>query len=149
MTKNDSSQDNLVEITPPSTFAYRKPSDDHKGQKEIVVLCKSPTMRGSVHVIRKGGGEHLHSHRTVDGFWMVISGRVRFYGDNNELFGEFGPMQGIMLPRNNRYRFECESEEDAEIIQVLHFESDSGFQRDNHEEPKWDRHNLKWFDGST
>ncbi|MEH6551788.1 MAG: hypothetical protein V7744_17570 [Pseudomonadales bacterium] len=134
---------------PPQSFSYKKPTEGRQGKKEVVKLCQSPTMRGSVHVIREGGGEHLHSHKSVDGFWMVVSGRVAFYGDGDIFYGEFGPMEGIMMPRNNRYWFESIGEGDAEIIQVLHFDHNKGFERDDHEEAKFDRDEIKVFFGGT
>ena len=138
----------------PQMFRYRKPAAERQGTKEVVLLCQSPTMRGSVHVIRRGGGEHLHSHRSVDGFWMVLSGKIAFYGEGNVLYGELGPCEGIMMPRNNRYWFESVGEGDAEIIQVLHFDRDKGFEREDHEKPKFDRDEIKvsfgdvWFPGN-
>ncbi|KAA3623319.1 MAG: hypothetical protein DWQ08_11765 [Proteobacteria bacterium] len=134
-------------IPPLQSFGYRQPATDGESCKEIVLLCKTDTMRGAVHVIRQGGGENLHSHDTVDGFWMVLSGKVRFYGDDNRLLGEFGPMQGIMVPRFTRYRFESADGEQAEILQVLHFEPGKGFKRTNHAESNFDRSKVRWYDG--
>jgi len=97
-----------------------------------------------------GGAEHLHSHATVDGFWMVITGRVRFYGDAGRVLGEFGPMEGIMLPRGNRYGFESISDGDSEVLQVLGIDARKGFQRDDHQRPRYDQSSgLKWFDART
>lgn len=107
-------------------------------------------MRGSVHVVRKGGEEHLHSHESVDGFWMVLSGKVRFYADGEKLLGEFSAMEGIYIPRNNRYWFESAGDEDAELLQVLHIDPKRGFKRSNHEKQKFDKkRHLKWYDGRT
>lgn len=133
--------------TRPQLFSYNKPEQQSEANKEVVILCQSPTMRGSVHVVRRGGGENLHSHKSVDGFWMVLSGKVAFYKEDGSLFGEFGPHEGIMMPRNNRYWFESVGEADAEIVQVLHFDRDQGFEREDHEEPKFDRDSVKVFYG--
>jgi len=138
----------------PQLFRYRKPAAERQGTKEVVVLCQSPTMRGSLLVVRRGGGEHLHSLRSVDGFWMVLSGKVASCGEGNVLFGELGPCEGIMMPRNDRYWFESVGEGDAEIIQVLHFDRDKGFEREDHEKPKFGRDDIKmtlgdiWFPGN-
>jgi len=104
-------------------------------------------MRGAVHVLRRGGEENLHSHKSVDGFWMVLSGKVAFYGEDGVRFGEFGPHEGIMMPRNNAYWFESVGDEDAEILQVLQFDDDQGFVREDHEDPKFDRNKIKMFYG--
>ena len=50
------------------------------GGKAIVQLAGSDIIRGRVQVVREGGENNLHSHRGMDGFWMVLAGRVRFYG---------------------------------------------------------------------
>ena len=77
--------DEPVYIESPRTFRYDKPPAPEGASKEIVLLCQTDTMRGAIHVFRKGSEEELHSHKTVDGFWMVLSGRIRFYGDNELL----------------------------------------------------------------
>lgn len=139
-----------VVVAPPQTFRYRKPGEQEKGKREIVRLCEIQSMRGSVHVVRKGGEEHLHSHQTVDGFWMVLSGHVRFYGGGHRLLGDLGAMEGILLPRNNRYWFESVGDDDAEVLQVLHIDPKQGFRRENYEKRKYDvKSGLKWFDGRT
>lgn len=140
----------IGEKVEPQTFTYSKPERAAESCKEIALLCKSPTMRGAVHVVRKGGEEWLHSHSSVDGFWMVLSGRIRFRGDSDTVFGEFGPMEGIMTPRNTRYYFECMGDGDAELLQVLHFDRGKGFDRHNHEPPKFDRKTgIGFFDLRT
>jgi hypothetical protein len=57
----------------------------------------------------------------MDGSWMVLSGHVRFYGAENKLIGDFGPMQGVLLPRGCPYWFENVEDESAELIQVEAF----------------------------
>jgi len=141
--------DITVKALRPQTFRYEKPPTHRQGVKEVVIMCQTPTMRGSVHVLRQGSGESLHSHSTVDGFWMVLTGRVRFYGDGDVYYGEFGPMEGIMMPRHNRYWFESVGEGDSEILQVLHFELHKGFEREEHDEPKFKKEDVRLFYGGT
>lgn len=136
-------------VAPLQTFRYRKPGANQQGSKEIVLLARTPCMRAAVHVIRKGGEENLHSHKTVDGFWMVLRGRIRFYGDNNTTIGEFGPSEGVLIPRHTRYWFESVGDQDAEMLQVLSFAPGEGQQRDNHEAAKFEPGSLKWQDGRT
>lgn len=133
----------------PQTFKYRKPPDDQKGNKEIVRLCQNRNLRGAIHVIRKGGEENLHSHKTIDGFWMVLSGKVRFYGENDIVIAELNPLEGVLIPRNTRYWFESVGDQDLELLQVLAFDPGKGFSRDNHAKPNFDHKKIKWFDGST
>jgi mannose-6-phosphate isomerase-like protein (cupin superfamily) len=71
--------------------------------------------------IREGGENTLHMHPNADGFWTVLSGRVRFYTTGDELVADLGPMEGIVIPRTFPYWFESASEDgtDLEILQVL------------------------------
>ncbi|MFT4825485.1 MAG: mannose-6-phosphate isomerase-like protein (cupin superfamily) [Halioglobus sp.] len=131
------------EIEKPQIFGYKKPPPELQAKKEVVILCQTPTIRGSVHVVRGGAGEHLHSHKSVDGFWMVLTGSVAFYGEGDTFYGEFGPGEGILMPRNNRYWFESVGDDDAEIVQVLHFDKGKVFDREDHEEAKFDRAEIK------
>ena len=78
-------------------FQYQKPSD-MPGGKAIVQLAGSDIIRGRVQVVREGGENNLHSHRGMDGFWMVLAGRVRFYGPGDVVIGEFGKHEGVLIP---------------------------------------------------
>ena len=102
-------------------FKYEKP-DDMPGGKAIVQLAGSDVIRGRVQVVREGGENNLHSHRGMDGFWMVLSGRVRFYGPKDVLIGDFGKYEGILIPRGEQYWFESASDEELEILQMAGFE---------------------------
>lgn len=108
----------------PQVFRYRKP--DLQGKpRAITRLFLSDLMCGLVQVISKGGETTLHSHAAMDGLWMVLSGRARFYGEGNAIIGEFGPLEGVYVPRDVKYWFECASED--EPLQILQVE---GFARD-------------------
>lgn len=146
-TKSPGTRSSGAAAKPVQTFSYQKPEKEQQGHKEIVLLCKGKRMRGAVHIVRKGGEEHLHSHKTVDGFWMVLSGRVRFHGEGDTVIGEFGPMEGLLVPRNTRYWFETVGEDELELLQVLGFDAGKGFQRDDHARPNFDPKSIKWFDG--
>ena len=83
-------------------------------------------MRGVVQVVKKNGGENnLHYHTGIASFWMVLKGRVRFYGPGDVVIGEFGPHEGTITPRFSRYWFENVGEDDLEILQVAAFGSES------------------------
>lgn len=126
----------------PQVFSYSKPPEELQAKREVVRLCQIPTLQGSVQVVRQGAGEHLHSHASVDGFWMVLRGCVAFYGDGDVLYGKLGPGEGILMPRGNRYWFEAVGEEDAEIIQVLHIDREMGFKRQDHEKARVDGNDI-------
>lgn len=89
--------------------------------KGIVPLCKSDILFGAVQVVAKGGENNLHSHAGMDGFWFVLKGKARFYGDGDVLLGELGPFEGVFLPRGVSYWFESASEELLELLQVEAF----------------------------
>jgi mannose-6-phosphate isomerase-like protein (cupin superfamily) len=105
----------------PTTFSYAKPSGVNAG-KGFVNLGRRDIVRGAVQVVKKNGGENnLHFHTTSASFWMVLKGRVRFYGPGDVLIGEFGPHEGTITPRYSRYWFENVGDEDLEILQVSAF----------------------------
>lgn len=105
--------------TEAKVFRYARPELD--GVKGVVVLARSDIMLAAVQLVKKGGENNLHSHSAMDGFWFVLRGRVKFYGAGNTLLGEFGPHEGVFIPRGVSYWFESSSEEILEILQVESF----------------------------
>ncbi len=105
----------------PVTFKYAKP-DGQTVAKGFVALGRRDIVRGAVQIVKKHGGENnLHYHTNSASFWMVLKGRVRFYGPGDEVIGEFGPHEGTITPRYSRYWFENVGDEDLEILQVAAF----------------------------
>ncbi len=103
----------------PVTFNYVRPSGVNSG-KGRVDLGKKDIIRGVVQVVKKNGGENnLHYHSRSASFWMVLKGRVRFYGPGDAVIGEFGPNEGTVTPRYSRYWFENVGDDDLEILQVM------------------------------
>lgn len=101
-----------------TTFSYRKPEGVTSG-KGRVELAKTDRLRGIVQIVKKNGGENnLHYHTNSDSLWVVIKGRVRFYGPGDEVIGEFGPFEGTITPAYSRYWFENIGDEELEIMQV-------------------------------
>ena len=100
------------------SFHYEKPSGVNSA-KGRVNLGKADIVRGVVQIVKKNGGENnLHYHTNAASFWMVLKGRVRFYGPDDVVIGEFGPHEGTITPRYARYWFENIGDEDLEILQV-------------------------------
>jgi mannose-6-phosphate isomerase-like protein (cupin superfamily) len=100
------------------TFNYQKPEAVGAG-KGFVGLARTDIVKGVVQVVKKNGGENnLHYHKRMDSFWFVLKGRVRFYGPDDVLIGEFGPNEGTVTPRFSRYWFENAGDEDLELLQV-------------------------------
>jgi len=104
-------------IRKPQYFKYEKP--DVTSTKASIKLSQSDILKAAVQVVRPGGENNLHSHAVSDTCWMVLKGRARFYGDGDEVLGEFSQYEGIMTPRGTRYWFESADEnEDLELLQM-------------------------------
>ncbi len=100
------------------TFSYQKPEAMNAG-KGFVGLARTDILKGAVQVVKKNGGENnLHYHKRMDSFWMVLKGRVRFYGPGDVVIGEFGPHEGTFTPRFSRYWFENVGDGELELLQV-------------------------------
>ncbi len=102
------------------TFSYKNPGE-FKGGKAAIHLGQSDLVRGTVQVVREGGENNLHYHSRIDAFWMVLKGRVRFYGPGDVVFGEFGRHEGIFVPNGARYWFGSTGDEELELLQVAAF----------------------------
>ena len=100
-----------------SVFGYQTPDNLVKG-KGIVRLCRSDLCYATVQVLQSGGENNLHAHPAQDGIWIVLKGRVKFYGKDDVVLAELGPLQGIHIPRGFYYWFESSSPEKLEILQV-------------------------------
>jgi mannose-6-phosphate isomerase-like protein (cupin superfamily) len=124
------------------TFSYRKPENLRNG-KGIVQLAQSDIIRGRVQIVREGGENNLHSHTGMDGFWLVLAGKVKFYGPGDVLIGEFGKHEGILVPRGAQYWFESSGEEDLEILQMAAFEKGVKVSRVNAEALKLDPNSIE------
>ena len=127
------------------TFSYSKPVS-HRG-KAMVRLARSEGIKSWVQIVKKHGGENnLHYHRNVDTFWMVIKGRVRFYGPEDKVIGEFGPYEGTITPQFSRYWFENIGDEDLEILQVAAYRSGGEGARIDVSDQKLDISTVERFD---
>ena len=95
---------------------YRTPP--LKGNRGITPLCRTDIMYAAIQVIKKGGENTLHVHTQLDGIWFVLSGRARFHGKDNVVYGELGERDAILLPRGVSYWFESVGDEPLELFQV-------------------------------
>lgn len=101
-----------------STFSYKKP-DAAVTTKGFIKLSRGEHVRGAVQIVKKNGGENnLHYHTHAETFWWVIKGKVRFYGPEDVVLGEFGEGEGIVTPRFSRYWFENCGDDDLELLQI-------------------------------
>ena len=99
------------------SYRYKKPEDIASGKARIE-LGRGGNVRGVVQVVKEGGENNLHYHTDADSFWMVLKGRVKFYGVDDEFLGEYGPQEGIITPAYTRYWFESSGEDELELLQI-------------------------------
>ena len=100
-----------------TVFGYESPGPLTR-PKGIARLCRSDIIYSTVQILDEGGENNLHAHTAQDGIWIVLKGRARFYGKDDALLAELGPLQGIHLPRGFYYWFEKTGEERLEVLQV-------------------------------
>jgi mannose-6-phosphate isomerase-like protein (cupin superfamily) len=99
-------------------FRYVAPTA-MKRERALVPLARSDTLLSMVQIFRPGGGEQeMHTHTAMDGFWFVLRGRARFYGEGDVLVADLGEHEGIFVPRNMKYWFEAGDCEQLELLQV-------------------------------
>ena len=97
-------------------FGFEAP--DSVESKASVKLAKTDFIRADIQWVGPGGANNLHTHTGNDGFWLVLSGRARFYGEAAEPAAELGPMQGALVPHGTAYWFESAGDEPLEILHV-------------------------------
>ncbi len=105
-------------------YSFKRPADKPDDRRGHFWLCKSDLVRAIVQMIPTGGDIQLHYHPGLDGFWMVLQGKARFYGPDEVIIGEFGPQEGLLMPRNARYWFE--NANDDEELHILLVTGSSG-----------------------
>ena len=98
-------------------MSYERPVLKEGQPKAVKLLGRTDRAFFAVQLVNEGGENNLHSHEHVDGFWFVLSGRARFYTTDDELLGDFGPMEGVVIPRGYPYWFESASEDQLELLQ--------------------------------
>ena len=98
-------------------FRYRPPETIKR--RSFLPMVRSDVMIAQVQIIKEGGGEQeLHSHGALDGFWFVLSGCAKFYGDGDVELATLAKHDGIYIPRNFLYWFEAVGDEPLELLQV-------------------------------
>lgn len=97
-------------------FNYTNPGETDT--KARVKLALTEFLRAEIQILGPGGGNNLHTHSGNDGFWLVLSGRLNFYGEGPEPVAELGPMQGALVPHGTKYWFEPSSDEQVELLHV-------------------------------
>ena len=124
-------------------FKYEVPSSSGK-PKDVSWPLKSKLLNFIVQVVHDGGENNLHYHTNSETIWMVMGGRVRFYGVGDTVIGELGKHEAILMPGGARYWFEKAGDGDLELLQILAVDrSDGG----DHERINVDAH-KDWMNDS-
>lgn len=118
-------------VEPAETFSYEKPETGEP--KEIARLCETDLLKADIQVVREDGANNMHAHTGNDGFWFVLDGAARFYGDGDEVLAEPQANEGILIPRGLKYWFESIGEDDLEIVHVAAFSDTVEDHRIDHE----------------
>ena len=72
-------------------FKYEKPELTPGKPKKIINLARTDLLRATAQLITEGGENMLHRHKSDDGFFMVMNGRCRFFGEGGVIIA--GPGQ--------------------------------------------------------
>jgi quercetin dioxygenase-like cupin family protein len=100
-------------------FVFVRPDVDIPANDKIhVKLAGTDSCRASVQILNKGGDNNLHYHPNMDLIYMVLQGRIEFYGPGDKSLGVFGKYEGIKLPENSRYWFRSVGDEEAHLLQI-------------------------------
>lgn len=106
-----------VEADEPPSFEITRP-DERPASRMIKRLCKTDLLSGTVQVLAPDAGNVMHSHTGQDGFWMVLEGQARFYGDGDEVVEELEEYEGVVIPRGTKYWFDNPGDEDLVLLHV-------------------------------
>ncbi|MEM7017834.1 MAG: cupin domain-containing protein [Pseudomonadota bacterium] len=106
-----------TEDTQIKSFSYETPPQEGRAKK-LVHLSRNGVLDLHVQTIRKGVKNNMHYHTNCDEAFLVLNGRVKFYGENDIVLGEYGPNEGVTVPADAQYWFEAVSEEPLEIMRI-------------------------------
>lgn len=135
-------------VRPPQPFRYENPGRD--AGKTIVNLAQSDVVRGLVQFVKPGKGDNnLHLHTGMDSVWYVLKGRVRFYGPEDVVIGEYGAQEGVLMPRNNPYWFAAVGDQELELLQVIGIDRDVKNERVDLAARKWDVGSTEKIEAGT
>lgn len=101
------------------SFCFEPPDVDmSSGLKPHIKLAGTNSCRASIQILGPGSDNNLHYHPNMDLIYMVLKGRVRFYGVGDKVLGDYGVHEGIKLPENSRYWFKSLGDEQAWLLQI-------------------------------
>lgn len=110
-----------LEVRPPhrkdvKVFRYERPEIKSGKNRAVVRLATTDILFAIVQVFEGGGENVRHSHAAMDGFWLVLKGRARFYLDDKTV--ELEHFEGMCIPRGVKYWFESIGDDALEILLV-------------------------------
>src|SRR5436853_7818615 len=88
---------------------------DDEGRRHFY-LCKTDLLVSEIQVMAPGAHVNLHTHLQETGVWIVLSGHFTFYGQNDVVYAELDPLQGLLMPAGSQYWFQSIGTVDAEIM---------------------------------
>lgn len=103
---------------PIQSFSYQCPDDTQGRAKRIVHLARAGVLDLHVQIVDQGGANNLHMHTHCDEAFLVLEGRVRFYGENDVVIAECGALEGVVIPAEAPYWFESISESPLQILRI-------------------------------
>lgn len=104
-------------VKQPQVFKYEYPKEEITAKK-VIPLVRSDILGAGMQIVVDGGETNLHAHSGNDGFWLVIEGRARFYGEGDELIADVGKLEGVLIPRGFLYWFESSGDVPLQILRV-------------------------------
>jgi mannose-6-phosphate isomerase-like protein (cupin superfamily) len=81
-------------------------------------LCTTELLASKILVHDKGFHNSLHAHGKEDGQYIVLGGRVTFYGEGDKVIADLGPYEGVFIPRGTKYWFESTGNAPLELLRV-------------------------------
>jgi len=99
-------------------FSYQRPDDSQGRAKKIVHLARAGVLDLHVQIVDKGGANNLHMHTNCDEAFLVLDGRVRFYGENDVVIAECGALEGVVIPAEAPYWFESIGDTPLQIMRI-------------------------------
>jgi len=106
-----------TDVKQAQVFHYAYPTEQFEAKK-VVPLVRSDILSAGIQVVIDGGETNLHAHSGNDGFWLVIEGRARFYGEGDALIADVGRLEGVLIPRGLPYWFESSGDVPLQILRV-------------------------------
>ncbi len=98
-------------------FSFKEPAVAAGTNSALVRLATTDIVGALIQVLPEGGEVGMHLHAAMDGFWLVLKGGVSIVGEDG-VEHEFGPMEGMMIPRGVPYAFRKIGPENLVLLQI-------------------------------